>query len=80
MRDCKSRIEKTQCSKDQRNLMPKDVVVRIGIAGNFHQDNLNLISKSSCKVSFTYRIVYKILICIYFTYTVADILNTNKIF
>lgn len=47
IRDCKSRIEKRQCSKDQGNLMPKDIVVRIGVAGNFHEDNLNLISKSS---------------------------------
>lgn len=47
MRGCKSRIEKTQCSKKQENLMPKDIVIRIGIAGNFREDNLNLISKNS---------------------------------
>lgn len=39
--------------------MPKDIVIRIGIAGHFRQDNLNLISKNSCKVSFMYRIAYK---------------------
>lgn len=80
MRNCKSRIEKTQCSKDRWNSMPKDVFVKIGIAGNFNQDNLNLISRRSCKVSIIYRIVYKTLICVYLYHTVADILNTDKIF
>uniref|UniRef100_A0A8W8NZT4 Ig-like domain-containing protein n=1 Tax=Magallana gigas TaxID=29159 RepID=A0A8W8NZT4_MAGGI len=46
MRDCKSRVEKALCIIDQTNLMSEDVVIRIGIAGNFHEDNLNLISRT----------------------------------
>lgn len=46
--------------------MLKDIVVRIGVVGNFYEDNFNFILKSLCKVLFIYRIVYKILICIFF--------------
>lgn len=49
MRDCKSRVEKALCIIDQTNLMSEDVVIRIGIAGNFHEDNLNLISRRKWK-------------------------------
>lgn len=49
IRDCKSRVEKALCIIDQTNLMSEDVVIRIGIAGNFHEDNLNLISRRTWK-------------------------------
>lgn len=55
IRDCKSRVEKALCIIDQTNLMSEDVVIRIGIAGNFQEDNLNLISRRTC----TYNILYK---------------------
>lgn len=45
IRNCKSRVENVHFSKEQkRNLMPKDVVIKIGIVGIFHEDNLHLIS------------------------------------
>lgn len=38
-------------NKEQKdNFMSKDVIIKLGIAGNFHEDNLNLISKGTCTV------------------------------
>lgn len=45
IRDCKTRVEKILLSKEQKkNFMSTDVVIKIGIAGHFNEDNLNLIS------------------------------------
>lgn len=49
MRNCKSRVEKLPFNKEQKNnLMSKDVVIKIGIVGKFHEGNLNLISGGAC--------------------------------
>lgn len=49
IRNCESRVENIHLSKEQkRNLMPKDVVIKIGIVGIFHEDNLHLISGGLC--------------------------------
>lgn len=51
IRDCKSRVEKMPFNKEQKdNFMSKDVIIKIGIAGNFHEENLNLISRGTCTV------------------------------
>lgn len=49
IKDCKSRVEKMEYTKDLENFMLKDVVIRIRIAGHFHEDNLNLISESTLR-------------------------------
>lgn len=46
-RDCKYRVEKLKQSKDLANRMPEDVAIKIGIVGNFTEDNVKLISKRS---------------------------------
>lgn len=49
IRNCESRVENIHLSKQQKkNLMPKDVVIKIGIVGFFHEDNLHLISGGTC--------------------------------
>lgn len=49
IRDCESRVEKILCSKGQKNnFTSKDVVIKIGIAGHFHENDLNLISGGTC--------------------------------
>lgn len=49
IRNCESRVENIHLSKEKkRNLMPKDVVIKIGIVGIFHEDNLHLISGGTC--------------------------------
>lgn len=51
IRNCKSRVEHIHLIKEQKNnLMSKDVFIKIGIAGNFHEDNLHLISGGTCTV------------------------------
>lgn len=51
IRDCKSRVEKMPFNKEQKEyFMSKDVIIKIGIAGNFHEENLNLISRGTCTV------------------------------
>lgn len=49
IRDCKSRVEKILFGKGQKNnFTSKDVVIKIGIAGHFHENDLNLISGGTC--------------------------------
>lgn len=51
IRNCKSRVENIHLSKGQKNiLMPKDVVIQIGIAWKFYEDNLHLLSGGTCTV------------------------------
>lgn len=47
VRDCENRVEKLKQSKDLTNRMPGDVVIKIGIVGNFTEENVKLISKRS---------------------------------
>lgn len=42
IRNCKSRVENIHLSKEQ------NVVIKIGIVGIFHEDNLHLISGGTC--------------------------------
>lgn len=53
MRDCKSRVEKILNTNERKNLMSKDVVIKLGIAGNFQEENLDLISRRTCIVQFS---------------------------
>lgn len=46
-RDCENRVEKLKQSNDLAKRMPEDVVIKIGIVGNFTKDNVKLISKRS---------------------------------
>lgn len=46
-RDCENRVEKLKQSKNLANRMPEDVVIKIGIVGNFTKDSVKLISKRS---------------------------------
>lgn len=49
IRDCESRVEKILCGKEQKNnFTSKDVVIKIGIAGHFHENDLNFISGGTC--------------------------------
>lgn len=49
IRNCESRVENIHLSKEQKkNLMSKDVVIKIGVVGIFHEDNLHLISGRTC--------------------------------
>lgn len=58
IRNCKSRVENVLLSKEQKNnSMPKDVVIQIGIAGNFYEDNLHLISGGTCTVFVNIHII-----------------------
>lgn len=57
MRDCKSRVEKILNTKERKNIMPKEVVIKIGIIGNFQEENLDLISRRTCTVQFTLNAV-----------------------
>lgn len=34
--------------KQKKNLKPKDVIIKIGIVGIFHEDNMHLISGGTC--------------------------------
>lgn len=46
VRDCKTRVEKLLLKKNDLTYpMPKDVMVKIGIVGDYTEDNVNLISK-----------------------------------
>lgn len=45
VRDCKSRVQKLLKKNDMPYPMPKDVIVKIGIVGDYTQDNVKLISK-----------------------------------
>lgn len=49
-RDCQSRVQWLLKKNDQINTLSKGVVIKIGIAGRFTVDNLNLISKHRGKV------------------------------
>lgn len=50
IRDCESRVEKILCSKGQKNnFTSKDVVIKIGIAGHFHENDLNFIAGGTWK-------------------------------
>lgn len=44
-RDCKNRVDKLLKKDDLADPMPKDVIIKIGIVGDFTMDNVNLISK-----------------------------------
>lgn len=44
-RDCKTRVDKLLKKDDLADPMPKDVIIKIGIVGDFTKDNVNLISK-----------------------------------
>lgn len=46
-RDCEYRVVKLKQSRDLANRMPEDVVIKLGIVGNFTKDNEKLISKRS---------------------------------
>lgn len=51
IRNCKSRMENIHPSKEEKkNLMPKDVVIKIGIVGSLKEDNLHFISGGTCTV------------------------------
>lgn len=45
MRDCHERIESLRRTNDRRNCMAENVIIKIGIAGEFTEDKLDLISK-----------------------------------
>lgn len=66
-RKCKSRIDRMRKSKDQSEPMSKDVVIKIGIAGWFSKNNLELISeRTGILIFFLYikRLIIK-LTCIF---------------
>lgn len=51
IRECKSRVEKIHLKKKQKiSFMSKDVVIKIGIAGDVYEENPNLISRGTCTV------------------------------
>lgn len=50
MRDCHDHIEGLRKASDRANFMAKDVVIKIGIVGEFTEDKLNLLSKRRGKV------------------------------
>lgn len=51
-------MENVLLSKEQKNnSMSKDVVIQIGIAGNFYEDNLHLISGGTCTVFVNIHII-----------------------
>lgn len=49
-RDCHDHIEGLRKASDRANFMAKDVVIKIGIVGEFTEDKLNLLSKRRGKV------------------------------
>lgn len=49
-RDCHDHIEGLRNTNDRTNLMAEDVVIKIGIVGEFTEDKLNLLSKRRGKV------------------------------
>lgn len=49
-RDCQSRVQWVLKRNDQINTLSTGVVIKIGIAGRFTEDNLSLISKRRGKV------------------------------
>lgn len=50
IRECKSRVEKIHLKKKQKiSFMSKDVVIKIGIAGDVYEENPNLISRGTWK-------------------------------
>lgn len=51
MKDCKSRLEKIQGRQEGTCFMSKEVIIKIGIAGYIHEDNLSLIPRRTCTVS-----------------------------
>lgn len=53
VRDCKTRVEKLLTENDLANPMPKDVIVKIGIVGDYTEDDVKHISKrpGKCKLS-----------------------------
>lgn len=50
MRDCHDPIEGLRRTNDRRNCMAKDIIIKIGIVGEFTEDKLNLLSKRRGKV------------------------------
>lgn len=75
IRNCTFRVENIRLGKEQKNdIMAKDVVIKIGIAGNFHEDNLHLISGETCTV-----VVNKHNIFLYL-YNVSDVKRSCNLF
>lgn len=50
MRDCHDRIESLRRTKDKRKILAEDVIIKIGIVGEFTEDKLNLLLKRKGKV------------------------------
>lgn len=53
MRDCHDRIEGLRSTRDQRNLTGDDaeeVIIKIGIVGEYTEDKLNLLLKRKGEV------------------------------
>lgn len=53
MRDCQDRIEGLRSTRDQVNLIgddAEDVIIKIGIVGEYTEDKLNLLLKRKGKV------------------------------
>lgn len=74
--DCESRVEKILCRKGQKNnFTTKDVVIKIGIAGHFHEHDLNLISGGTCTELFSMKRQMKYLII--FFYNLSNIHEQN---
>lgn len=46
MKDCISRLEKIQGRQEGTSFMSSEVIIKIGIAGYIHEDNLNLIPRT----------------------------------
>lgn len=49
-RECHDHIESLRKANDRTNFMAKDVVIKIGIVGEFTEDKLHLLSKRRGKV------------------------------
>lgn len=52
VKDCKTRVDMLQMKNDLAYPMPKDVIVKIGIVGDYTEDNIKLISKRQGSISF----------------------------
>lgn len=63
MKDCISRLEKIQGRQEGTSFMSSEVIIKIGIAGYIHEDNLNLIPRT-CTVSKISKMLYKTNTCI----------------
>lgn len=50
MRDCNTRVEMLLKKNNRPYFMPKDVIVKIGIVGDYTKDNVNLISKRAGRI------------------------------